>query len=226
MGISSPIFSMFGRSPIKPLEAHIDKANAAATLLKPFISAVLAQDWDEALKLQADIAKLEREADDMKRDLRLHLPKGLFLPVPRTDILELIQVQDRIANRAKDIAGIIVSRRMQIPAAIADDFTDYLQTCLDACAQARKAINELDELLETGFSGNEVTLVENMITKLDNIENKSDDKQAAIRQKLYAMESELSPVDVIFLYQAIRTIGELADCAQAVGGRLQILLAR
>ncbi|HBP75141.1 MAG TPA: phosphate transport regulator, partial [Alcanivorax sp.] len=37
---------------------------------------------------------------------------------------------------------------------------------------------------------------------------------------------ELPPVDVIFLYKIIEWIGDLADRAQKVGGRLQLLLAR
>ena len=37
---------------------------------------------------------------------------------------------------------------------------------------------------------------------------------------------ELPPVDVIFLYKIIDWIGDLANRAQTVGGRLQILIAR
>lgn len=226
MGITSPIFSMFGPSPIKPLEQHIDITYAAAKRLIPFMQEVFKQNWAQAEILQQEISKKERDADQLKSDLRIHLPKGLFLPVPRSDILELLTTQDRIANIAKDIAGTMIGRRMEIPEAIVKDFLDYLQCSVDACAQARKAINELDELLETGFRGNEVTLVEEMIHKLDLIEHASDDKQITIRQQLLEIETQLPPIDAFFLYRAIELIGDLADSAQAVGGRLQILLAR
>lgn len=226
MAITSPIFNMFGPSPIRPLEKHIDKAYAAAKLLLPFMEAVLAKDWPKAESLQQDIIKLEDEADDMKRDLRLHLPKGLFLPVPRSDILELLHSQDKIANIAKDIAGTIYGREMTIPDAIANDFEEYVQCTVDACRQARKAINELDELLETGFRGNEVKLVEEMIRKLDQIEHKSDGMQVKIRRQVHKMERDLPPIDVIFLYQVIDLFGDLADVAESVGQRLEILLAR
>ena len=36
----------------------------------------------------------------------------------------------------------------------------------------------------------------------------------------------MPPVDVMFLYKIIDRIGELADCAQKVGSRLQLLIAR
>ena len=41
-----------------------------------------------------------------------------------------------------------------------------------------------------------------------------------------ALEVELPPVDVIFLYQIIDWVGDLADRAQRVGSRLQLLVAR
>lgn len=224
MVISSPILNMFGRSPIKPLQEHINKAHTCAEKLIPFIDAVFAENWDRASAEQSSIAKLEKDADKLKKDLRLHLPKGLFLPVPRSDVLELLTTQDQIANRAKDIAGIILGRRMKFHA-IAENYKTFLKRCIDASHQARKAINELDELLETGFRGNEVDLVEEMITKLDAIEHDTDDLQINIRYQLYQIENDLPPVDVMFTYKVIEVTGDLADCAQRVGARLELLLA-
>lgn len=224
MVISSPILNMFGRSPIRPLQEHIDKAHNCAENLIPFIDAVFAENWKLAEEKQLEIAKLEKQADNLKKDLRLHLPKGLFLPVPRTDILELLATQDQIANRSKDIAGIILGRRMKF-VSIAENYKIFLQRCIDASRQARKAINELDELLETGFRGSEVNLVEEMITQLDAIEHDTDDMQVDIRYQLYQIEADLPPVDVVFMYKVIEVTGDLADCAQRVGARLELLLA-
>jgi hypothetical protein len=37
---------------------------------------------------------------------------------------------------------------------------------------------------------------------------------------------DLNPVDVMFLYHIIDWVGDLADLAERVGARLEILLAR
>lgn len=220
------IFNMFGPSPIKPIEQHIRKAHQCAKQLYPFFEAVLKNDWNTANKIKDKIITIEKEADLIKRDLRLHLPTGLFLPVARTDILELLSAQDRIANKAEDIAGLIISRQMTIPKKLIPSFMPFLSRCLDASKQACTAINELDELLETGFRGSEVKIVEEMILKLDEIEHDCDEKLADIRHKIFELEKELSAIDIIFLYKLVQWIGELADHAQTVGGRLQILIAR
>lgn len=217
---------MFGPSPIRPLEQHMRKTYQCARQLYPLFEAALKNDWESAIVLQAKIIELEKEADVIKRDLRLHLPTGLFLPVARTDLLEVLGAQDRIANKAEDIAGLIISRRMVLPEALSTLFMPFLHSCLDAAKQACKAINELDELLESGFRGNEVKIVEEMILKLDEIEHDSDEKLSVIRHRIFELEKDLPALEIIFLYKLVQWIGDLADHAQTVGGRLQILIAR
>jgi len=220
------IFNMFGPSPIRPIEQHMHQTYLCAKQLSPFFEAVLANDWILAATIRDHIVALEKEADKIKRDLRLHLPTGLFLPVARTDLLELLTAQDRIANKAEDIAGLIMGRRMTLPSDISAVFMPFLNRCLDAAKQACKAINELDELLESGFRGSEVNIVEEMIVTLDEIEHDSDEKLADIRHRIFQLEQTLSAIEVIFLYKLVQWIGDLADHAQTVGARLQILIAR
>lgn len=220
------IFNMFGPSPIRPIEQHMRKTYHCAKQLHPFFEAVLRRDWPAATLIKEKISQIEKEADLIKRDLRLHLPTGLFLPVSRIDLLELLSAQDHIANCTEDIAGLIISRQMVIPDALSSVFMPFLERCLDAAKQACKAINELDELLESGFRGSEVKIVEEMIVTLDEIEHDSDEKLADIRHRIFELEKELPAIDIIFLYKLVQWIGDLADYAQTVGARLQILIAR
>ena len=219
------IFNMFGPSPIKPLTEHMEKTHECTQLLKPFFSEVMDHDFVKAEELYRKIAEVENEADQLKRDLRLHLPKSLFMPVSRTDLLMMLVLQDRIANKAKDIAGLFCGRKMSFPQEITSDYQQLLFRCLDAEAQAHKAIHELDDLLEAGFRGQEVNLVEGMIVELDKIEHDTDELQISIRKKIFMLEKDLNPVDVIFLYKIIEWTGDLADRAQTVGGQLELLLA-
>jgi predicted phosphate transport protein (TIGR00153 family) len=148
------------------------------------------------------------------------------MPVPRRDLLEVLTMQDTIANRAKDIAGLVLSRKMIFPDTMGEKLLEFTNRCVDASAQAKRAIHELDELVETGFRGVEVTVVENMIRDLDKIEGDTDKKQKQLKKYLFKREADLPPVDVMFMYKVIEWVGNLADRAQKVGSRLQLLLAR
>lgn len=220
------ILDLFAKSPLKALQQHINTVQSATELLTPFFNAVCEENWEEAAKIRAEISQFEKQADEYKRDVRMNLPRGLFLPVERTDILELITQQDKIANKAKDISGRYIGRELTIPKQIQEIFLAYVARNIDATAQAAKAINEFDELLETGFRGREVELVERMITELDAIEDETDGMQITVRQELKKIEDDLNPIDVMVTYRMIEWIGELADLAERVGSRLELMIAR
>jgi predicted phosphate transport protein (TIGR00153 family) len=222
----SAFLAVFAKSPIKPIEEHIRIVLSASELLLPFFAAVYTKDWNAAEEVRKKIVSLEHEADTLKRDIRVHLPRGLFLPVDRTDILELVSKQDKIANKVKDITGRVLGRELEIPAPIQQEFNAYLQRCIDAVTLACEAINELDELLETGFSGREVDLVIQMVEKIDDIERDTDQMQINLRKFVRQHESSMNPVDVMFLYRTLEWVGDLADTALNVGARLEIMLAR
>ena len=217
---------IFGSSPVDPMQEHMAKVYACASELVPLFNAVINEDWKTVEATQQKISKLEQEADVLKKALRLNLPKGLFMPMSRQDLLEVLLSQDKIANKSKDIAGIVLGRRMTLPAVVHEDYIRFVQRCVDACKQAKKAINELDELVETGFSGQEINIVSDMITKLDEIESDTDNLQSGIRLQIFAIEKDLPPVDVMFLYKIIEATGDVADYSQRVGSRLQLMLAR
>lgn len=226
MSIGNTISDLFGKSPIKPMQRHMATSTSAAKKLSTFFEASHAKDWERAEKVYNKIRSIEHDADELKVEIRLHLPKSLFLPVPRQDLLELLTMQDKVANVSKDIAGLMLGRQMSFPSEMQKDIDDYVDSAYAAAKQALKAVNELDELLEFGFRGKELTIVEDMVEKLNTLENKADDYEISIRASLFKIENEMPPVEVMFLYRTIEQIGALADAAQRVGSRLLLLVAR
>jgi predicted phosphate transport protein (TIGR00153 family) len=220
------IFDLIGSSPIKPLQQHMAKVVECVSELPSLVEAACNGDQAGVDAGQQRIAALENEADDLKHALRLELPRSLFLPVDRRDLLEVLTMQDKVANRAKDIAGLVRGRRMQFPESMGPRLLEFTRRSVDACEQAARTVNELDELVETGFRGAEVNLVQDMIQELDHIEKDTDVIQVEVRAILFEMEADLPPVDVMFLYRVIDWIGDLGDRAQRVGSRLQLMLAR
>lgn len=224
--MSHTFAKLFGRSPFGPMQDHMSKSYNCAEQLIPFFQAVLAEDWEQAETLQQRIAGLENEADDMKTAIRTNMPDSLFMPVPRSDLLELLTVQDKIANKTKDIAGIVLGRRMRIPETLAEAIMAYVEKAVQAAEHATRALHEIDELIETGFGRHESALVKTMIGDISQCEHEADKLQVALRARLFSLEADLPPVDVIFLYKIIDWIGDVSDRAERVGSRLQILLAK
>lgn len=217
--------NIFGASPVRPLEQHMDIVYRCAKKLRPFVNAVIKRDLKRMNEVRSQIEALENEADDLKKQIRINMPKSLFMPVPREDLLELLLVQDRIANRTKDVSGIIVGRKMKIPKSIAKHYLEFVDCNIDAVKQARKSVRELDELFTAGFKGAEVELVSELIEELDRLETQTDKQQSELRADVFEIEKDLDPINVMFLYQVIELTGEIADMAERVGRRLELLLS-
>jgi uncharacterized protein len=224
---NSPIFSkLFGRSPIAPMQEHMKLACQCARELPAFFELTFTGDWDAARRQVELISKLESDADRIKSEIRKSLPRGLFLPVSRSDLLELLHIQDKIPNMTKDISGLMFGRHMTFPASMAQSVREYVVEAVSTTDLALQALEELDELIISGFSGSEIEQITRMVEGLDQAEHQTDLKQIEVRNLLLALEKELNPVDVMFMYRIIDWIGDISDDAQTVGNRLLYLIAR
>ncbi|MEN9434817.1 MAG: hypothetical protein RLZZ422_2406 [Pseudomonadota bacterium] len=225
MVAKSYISSLFGKSPIRPLQEHMACVYEGITHLVPLVQAMNNKDEANLVAAHQKIVDGEHAADTMKKALRHHLPRSLFMPMDRRDLLDVLLMQDKIINVAKDIAGLVVGRNMVLHESLQAPFLHFTVRCTDAVKQALEVINELDDLLESGFRGREVGHVEDMIKVLDQIENETDQLQGKLRQNLFGLEDTMRATDVIFTYRLIEWMGNVADDAQRVGSRLQLMLA-
>jgi predicted phosphate transport protein (TIGR00153 family) len=113
---------------------------------------------------------------------------------------------------------------MHLPAALVEPFRALASRSVEACEQGKKIIDELDELVETGFGEREVTRVEDMISELGRIESETDRLLDTACRSLFAMEAELG-VATVYWHQLLLWIADLADYAERVGNRLRLLIA-
>jgi hypothetical protein len=220
------ITSLFGKSPISPLQQHMKQVHSCIKEFGVFAKAANVMDWEKAQLAQASISKKENKADALKKKLRMNLPSTFMMPFSRRDLLDVLLIQDSIANITKDLAGLMMSRHMVFPKEFADDFIELSKLCIKTSEAALVAINELDELLETAFSSRERKIVDKMIKKVNELEHQTDVAQEVIRNKLFLLESSLPPIDVMFYYRAIEWLGETADAAQKVGSRFEVMLTK
>lgn len=221
-----PFSNLFAQSPIRPIQEHIKIAHECAEQLRPFLNASYDQNWDKASALYDKISRLENAADDAKIAIRSNLPNSLMMPVDRSDLLGMVTSQDKIANSTKDIAGIMLGRKIEVPKPIAELMENFVDVAVETSAQAVKAVNEMDELLEMGFKGKVLDVVAALVEELNRLEHENDELQIKVRAALFEIEADLPPVNVMFLYKVIERIGSLADAAQTAGSKLQLLIAR
>ena len=218
------IQNLFRSSPVKPMQEHMRVVVECARKVPDLIEAMATADHQRVREVRREIDELEHRADQVKNEIRANLPRRLFMAMDRRDMLEILDAQDSIADTAQDIAGMADQREMSVPESLLEPLQGLVQKVLATCEQAEEVIDELDELVETGFRGREVDRVEAMIESLCRIETDTDGLAEDLARRLFAMESELG-VGTVFWYQMIGWIADLADYAERVGNRLRLLIA-
>lgn len=224
---SNPMAALFGKSPFKPLPQHMRIVMECVEEVLPLFQALIDDDQEQLEERKNHIFVKEREADTIRNEICEHLPRSTRLAMGRQDLLKLLSAQDAIANTAQDIAGLLVERRMEMLPDMAEPLMRLVARCIDTCRQAHAIIEKLDELLhETTFSSREASQVDEMLVELRNMESDTDLMGMALARALFAEEDRLKPVSVIFWYQLIQWVGNLADYAEKVGDRLRLLISR
>ena len=215
---------LVSKSPIKPMQQHMGVAVLCAREILPLLDAMAEGDIGKIRDRRSEIDRLEHEADQIKHEIRSHTPKKFLMALDRRIILEILDYQDSIADTAQDIAEIADQRNMHLPAVLVEPIQSLAHSVVAACEQGQRIVDELDELVETGFGESEMRRVDEMIRELNRLESETDRQLDLAARKLFAIEDELG-VATIFWHQVLRQIARLADLAERVGNRLHLLMA-
>ena len=226
MSSTNPFANLLGKSPFSALQSHMRVVLECVHEMPALFDALAKGDQKKVVAVKDNIFAKEAEADKIKNELRSHLPKSLFMPVDRRDLLEVLQMQDSIADTAQDIAGLLVERPMELPEFMQKPMLSLTKRCVDVCELSAEIIEELDELLAMGFRGREASRVEEMVEKLNELEDETDELGIKLTRQLFKHEDEIKPVSVMFWYQLLQWIGDLADFSEKVGDRMRLLIAK
>jgi uncharacterized protein len=218
--------ALFGRSPFGPLAQHAAEVRATVDLVQPLLDAFAAGDAAQTRELHEQISRLERQADETKANIREHLPKSLLMPVDRGDVLRLLKEQDRIADRAEDVAVLLTMRSTPLPAALHEPLRSLAEACVEAAAAWCSAAADLPTLEEASFAGPEVERMMEEIRQISHLEWRADRAQADAGSVLFAHETEIDPVSVILWLRIFRTLSSMADHAENSADLLRVMLAK
>lgn len=226
MRSTTPLSGLFRRSPFKPIQEHMRIVFSCICLVPPLFDAIYAGDTEQTTDMARQISELETEADKVKSTFRLNMPTSLFMPVDRKDLLSLISDQDKIADTAETISQIVTYRDMVVPEALKALLDELLEGTMEIISEAKNMIEQLDELLEVGFGGREMDKVSTMIAGVRRSEHNIDHILHRARRALFAIESELDPVSVMFWYNILELIGSISDQAENMADRFLLFLSK
>ena len=215
---------IFGKSPFKPLVEHATCVIECIELITPVIDAWFNKDWDEIENLKIKVRAKEQKADEAKILIRQQLTKSMFLPVPRGDLLRILNHQDDIADTAEDLCVLLTMRKTIVPPELQEQTRQLADKGIEACRMVLGATEELNLLMETSFTGPEAKLVLEKADQTGKLEYEADIVAQAALKTLFEMEDRLGPITIVFLMRIFKVLGQLANHAENCGDNLRHLI--
>lgn len=220
------IEKLFGKSPFGPLVEHTRRVHATVEQIRPFLESYLAEEWERCEELHDEVSRLEHEADKQKAEIRDQLPKSVFLPVDRSDVLAYLKQQDDIADAAEDLTVLLTFRNIETPEELARMILDFADQVILTSELLLEAGLELTDLFEASFAGPEVDRVLKMVADVNDQEWEADKREREVTRALLTYEDGMDPIDLLLWMRALDALGEVANHAENTGDQLRMMLAR
>ena len=224
--MQSTILNLFGKSPFKPLQEHLEKVKECLEQIEPLFNSLYKQDFKELKAISKKIMKLEHQADKIKDKIRDNLPKNMFLAVDRRDLLNLLSAQDSVCDAVEDLAVVLNLREMTVPEKLKPLLTDLTKKVVMVGNQSASVILELNTLLEASFGGPEAEKVIKMVGEVSTMEWEADKIQYKLAQTMFKIEKELDPVSIFMWMKIFQTVSEIADASEKVTKLLRLFLSK
>jgi predicted phosphate transport protein (TIGR00153 family) len=192
--------------------------------LSDIFNALSKMDMEKIEKLVADLSRMEHEADLTKNDIRNHLPKSLFLPIDRAHFLEILAVQDSIADKAEDVGILLTLRPLESFQNFHNDLIAFFKKVELVFHDAKQIIEEIDELLESSFGGIEAEKVKSMVEHTAYKEADADKMQKQLMKQLFTHGDRLSVPAFHLWMRLIEEVGAISHLSERLANRIRMIL--
>ncbi len=151
----STIGKLFGRSPFSQIQQHMDQVDKCIAKMGEALDAFQEERTEDLDLFAVEVSKLEHQADQIKDDIRNRLLRRFFMPIDRSDVLEILSLQDSLADTAEDACVVLTMKKLAFHDSFREEFIKFRELNIQAFEIANVIVHQLDELIESGFGGAE-----------------------------------------------------------------------
>ena len=215
--------SLFMRTPFEHLQKHADKVKECGNLFKEAARCYVRQEDEKFDTLTEDVARIESEADGIKRDIRTHLPSGIFMPVDKFQFFQYLREQDNVLDEMEEALFWLSFRPGGIPDDVADDFLHLVDSVIPTIEKLSKLVS----LATDYFTSNDRRQRKKIISLIRDIhqeETEADFLERELKVKVFGTVE--NPLAVYHMIQLATIVGNIANHAENASDRMEAMIAR
>lgn len=208
------LLNLFGKTPSEPLKTHLALVAECVRRIPLLIEAAEKREERSLLTLKDEISSYEEQAEKVKSVLRSDLLGSIYLAINRNVILELLVLQDKLANAAKDMAFLCTVRPFPINTQLFKPLKLVVKSNLEAFELTHSLLMDLSTLIEASFSGIEAEKAILLVEQIASKEREADLLQADLLKVLLDIDATLSPGQFHILnclFEKLATISNISE---------------
>lgn len=218
----STFMDLFYKSPFENLQKHADKVSECGRMFLQAVKCHLDMKCEEFDDLTDQVARLESEADAIKRNIRGHMPRGILMPVDKFQFFMYLREQDKVLDVVED-ALYWLSYRPDVPIEdIGDDLRFLAEKVVPAIEDLSPLVGKAVEFFRSG-SEEDRRKIKSMIRDIRQKENECDHLERELMHKIFTKVKD--PLKVFHLIRLVDTIGSIADHAQNASDMMRAMVA-
>ncbi len=217
------ISSLFLESPFVNLQRHADKVKECAHLFKKAAVCHIGEDCQEFDMLTEKVSQLENQADDIKRNIRNHLPRGILMPVDKFQFLWYLREQDKVLDQVEEALFWLSFRPRSIPPEVSED----IHKLIEAVIPPIEKLSDLVALANIYFrtrSKQTRNEMKALVREIRKYEGEADDIERDLKFKFFSVLKD--PLVVFHLVRLVEIVGDIADHAQNASDRMRAMIAK
>ena len=216
--------SLFYESPFKKLKDHADKVKECAWMFKRAVECYVELDCEEFDKLTEDVAKLESQADWLKRNLRNHLPRGLLMPVDKFVLIDCLREQDHVLDNVEEaLYWLSFKPEGGIPEELVGDFLHLVDAVIPAIEKLPDMSEQAIVYFKSSTEENRDKL-KSIIGDIHQAEKEADHLELELKKQAFVVLKD--PVDIFHFVRLVEIVANIADDAQNASDRMRTMIAR
>lgn len=218
-----PILSAIGsKSPFRGLVEHAGKVSECIQVWKQAVSAYLEKKYDIFDHLSGEVQRLEHEADLIKGNLSAHLPKGIYMPVYKSDFMMCLKEQDSILDFAEDTVIWLSFKRVDMDF-MKDGMLEHIQKITETVQTLEKVALGIKDFFSSLRKKNREKMKE-LIKEVHRFEWESDRIEKRLAKQVF--DSDMDFLSIYFIIKAINLTSAIANHAENAGDRIRAMIAK
>lgn len=189
------------------IEKHLDKIEECLKTAMESIECYIGGNIAGAKSAALNTDRFETETDEIRRKVEELLFSGAFLPNLRQDIHALVEVLDKVADKAEACCDMILGQRPDIPEQLKADFLEVARESWASYDPLKAAI--LGLLSEKKV---DMEFIRERIKEVGIKESDVDDLEWKLTRRVFT--SDLPLANKLHLQQWLEKITEISDRAE------------